>query len=148
LIGPTVSWIHRRSGGGATEQTEKLKVVPGQILGHWEIVKQIGEGGMGVVYLAKDQKLDRLVAIKVLNRKYEQREDNIRRFVQEAKTASALNHPNILTIYEIGELEDSQYIVSEYIEGETLRNKLQMKNSNCPASLISRFRPQVRWRRS
>jgi len=115
-----------------TEQTEKLKVVPGQILGHWEIVKQIGEGGMGVVYLAKDQKLERLVAIKVLNRKYEQREDNIRRFVQEAKTASALNHPNILTIYEIGDFEDSQYIVSEYIEGETLRNKLRNEELELP----------------
>lgn len=92
-----------------------------QKVGHYEIVRRLGEGGMGIVYLGSDTKLDRPVAIKVLNKRYERHEDNVRRFVREAKAASALNHPNILTIFEVGEYEGSHFIVSEYIEGRTLR---------------------------
>jgi eukaryotic-like serine/threonine-protein kinase len=102
-----------------TEQIHTLN--DGMVIGHYEILRKLGEGGMGVVYLGRDTKLDRSVAIKVLNKRYERHEDNVRRFVREAKAASALNHPNILTIYEIGEIDGSQYIVSEYIEGRTLR---------------------------
>jgi len=79
---------------------------------------------MGEVYLAKDQRLDRQVAIKILNEKYSQDEANLLRFVGEAKAASALNHPNILVIHEIGEKEDAHFIVSEFIEGRTLREVL------------------------
>jgi serine/threonine-protein kinase len=102
-----------------TEQLHALS--QGQVLGHYEIVRRLGEGGMGVVYLGRDTKLDRPVAVKVLNKRFERNEENIRRFVREAKAASALNHPNILTIFEIGEHEGSHFIVSEYIEGRTLR---------------------------
>ncbi len=96
----------------------------GQISGrfnHYEIIKQIGAGGMGEVYLALDKKLDRRVAVKILNERFSREEANLNRFIQEAKAASGLNHPNILVIHEIGECEDAHYIVSEYIEGETLR---------------------------
>jgi serine/threonine-protein kinase len=93
----------------------------GMEFGHYEIIRLIGEGGMGDVYLAKDKKLDRQVAVKILNEQFSRDESNLQRFIQEAKAASALNHPNILVIHEIGESETSNYIVSEYIEGETLR---------------------------
>jgi eukaryotic-like serine/threonine-protein kinase len=107
------------------QETEELTFLPdGQRIGHYEIVRRLGQGGMGVVYLAKDQKLDRHVAIKLLNKRYERHEENVRRFVHEAKAASALNHPNILTIYEIAEFEGSHCIVSEYVEGRTLREVL------------------------
>ena len=97
---------------------------PGTRFGHYEVISQIGTGGMGEVYLAKDQRLDRHVAIKILNEKYSRDEANLLRFVGEAKAASALNHPNILVIHEIGESEDGHYIVSEFIEGGTLRESL------------------------
>lgn len=92
---------------------------------HYEIIKKIGAGGMGEVYLAEDTKLDRKVAIKVLNEKFAAHESNLQRFVREAKAASSLNHPNILVIYEIGEAENVQYIVSEFIEGATLREIIE-----------------------
>jgi serine/threonine-protein kinase len=105
---------------GGTKQLEA-----GTSLGHYEIIKQIGAGGMGEVYLAKDKKLDRQVAIKILNERFSRDESNLRRFVSEARAASALNHPNILTIYEIGESDDVHYIVSEFIKGNTVRETLK-----------------------
>ncbi|MGH9907476.1 MAG: protein kinase domain-containing protein [Pyrinomonadaceae bacterium] len=100
------------------------RVETGTRFSHYEIVRQIGIGGMGEVYLAKDQKLDRRVAIKIVNERFSRDEANLKRFVREAKTASALNHPNILVIHEIGENEGVRYIVSEFIEGTTLREVL------------------------
>ncbi len=101
----------------------------GKVFGHYEIIKQIGAGGMGEVYLAKDTKLERRVAVKILNEQFSRHESNLQRFIQEAKAASALNHPNILVIHEIGETENSNYIVSEYIEGETLRDGIKQSPS-------------------
>lgn len=95
----------------------------GQIVGRYKIRSMIGRGGMGEVYLAEDSELERLVALKVLPVEIAGDTERIRRFVQEAKSASALNHPNILTIHEIGQLGDSPYIASEYIAGETLRER-------------------------
>ena len=89
----------------------------GSILGRYEIIRMIGLGGMGKVYLATDNQLDRKVAIKVLNQKYENHETNIQRFIQEAKAASALNHPNILTIHDIGQSETGHFIVMELVAG-------------------------------
>ncbi|HEU4506686.1 MAG TPA: protein kinase [Pyrinomonadaceae bacterium] len=96
-------------------------------LGRYEICSQLGAGGMGEVYLAHDPKLDRKVAIKILPADVidSQAGDRVRRFVQEAKAASALNHPNILTIYEIDEIDSEQFIATEYIDGETLRARIR-----------------------
>ena len=105
---------------GQTKTLEK-----GKIFGHYEIIRLIGAGGMGEVYLANDKKLDRRVAVKILNEQFSRHESNLNRFIQEAKAASALNHPNILVIHEIGESETSNYIVSEFIEGETLREVIE-----------------------
>ena len=90
---------------------------------------------MGDVYLAEDIKLGRSVALKILPPASAQDAEQIRRFVQEAKAASALNHPNILTIYEIGEVENTKYIASEYVEGETLRERLKREPLNLKESL-------------
>ena len=90
-------------------------------LSHYRIVSKIGAGGMGEVYLAQDTKLDRKVAIKFLNEEFSKDADKLNRFIQEAKAASALNHPNILTVYEIGEVDGKNYIATELIDGKTLR---------------------------
>ena len=94
-------------------------------LSHYRIVKKIGEGGMGEVYLAEDALLRRKVAIKVLPEALAQDKDRLRRFEQEAFAASALNHPNILTIYEFGAEAETHFLAAEYIDGETLRARLR-----------------------
>ncbi|HSO73428.1 MAG TPA: serine/threonine-protein kinase, partial [Blastocatellia bacterium] len=93
----------------------------GQTVGSFRILSQLGRGGMGEVYLAQDSKLGRKVALKLLPEELTRREDLVRRFGLEAKAASGLNHPNIVTVYEIGQTGSSHYIATEYIEGETLR---------------------------
>src|SRR2546425_5143989 len=101
-----------------------MTIAPGTKLGRYEIRAKIGEGGMGEVYLAQDTKLDRKVALKILPADVAAHPDRMRRFVQEAKAASALNHPNILTIYEIDETDSGHFIATEFIDGETLRERL------------------------
>src|SRR5438093_385487 len=93
-------------------------------ISHYRIVSQLGAGGMGEVYLAEDTKLDRKVALKLLPAEFTQDADRVRRFMQEAKAASALNHPNIITIYEIGEVDGIHYIATEFINGLTLRQQM------------------------
>ncbi len=100
---------------------ETEPALTGRQIGHYKIEKLLGEGGMGAVYLAQDTKLDRKVAVKILNEKFAGNDSNLQRFVREAKATSGLNHPNILVIYEIGESDGMHYIVSEYVEGVTLR---------------------------
>jgi serine/threonine protein kinase len=80
----------------------------------------LGAGGMGEVYLAKDAELERLVALKILPAEFSRTDGRVRRFVQKAKAASALSHPNILTIHEIGNADGLRFIASEYIKGATL----------------------------
>jgi len=94
-------------------------------LSHYRIVSKIGAGGMGEVYLAQDTKLERQVALKVLLAEVADDEDRVRRFEQEAKAVSALNHPNILTVHEIGNFENLRFIVTELIKGDTLRDRLK-----------------------
>jgi serine/threonine protein kinase len=101
------------------------KINPGTSFGHYEIIRQIGAGGMGEVYLAQDKKLDRKVALKILNEKFSRHGSNLERFIQEARAASALNHPNILVIHEISESGEAKFIVSEFIEGHTLRDVIK-----------------------
>jgi serine/threonine protein kinase/Flp pilus assembly protein TadD len=99
-------------------------------IGRYEICSQLGAGGMGEVYLANDTRLDRKVALKILPTSVVENQtdastDRVRRFIQEAKAASGLNHPNILTIYEIDEVDAEHFIVTEYIDGETLRTRIR-----------------------
>ena len=98
---------------------------PPEYIAHYRILRRLGKGGMGEVLLGEDTKLHaRKVALKVLPPELTKSESRLRRFKQEARAALALNHPNILTIYEIGQTADSYYIATEYIEGETLRHCL------------------------
>ena len=101
----------------------------GNELSHYRILSRIGSGGMGEVYLAQDTKLERKVAIKFLHDEFSRDSDKLNRFIQEAKAASALNHPNILTVYEIGEVEGKNYIATELIDGHTLREQLSQKEA-------------------
>src|SRR5258705_8786712 len=96
----------------------------GKSLGQHRIESLIGEGGMGVVYLAFDTRLERRVAIKVLRTDALSDPDRKRRFVQEAKAASALNHPNIVTIHDIAQSDGLEYIVMEYVPGTTLQERI------------------------
>ncbi len=93
----------------------------GRNIGPYKVISPLGRGGMGEVFLAQDNRLERKVALKVLPAAFTQHPDRVRRFEREAKAASALNHPNILTIHEIGEADGLHYIVSEFIAGKTLR---------------------------
>ena len=102
----------------------KYSLQPDTTLAHYRIVSVIGAGGMGEVYLAEDTKLRRKVALKVLAADFTKNEDRLRRFEQEAQAASALNHPNILTIHEIGTDGDAHFIATEFIDGETMRHRM------------------------
>jgi serine/threonine-protein kinase len=108
-------------------ETNTKKLETGKCFGHYEIINQIGAGGMGEVYLAKDKKLDRNVAVKILNEEFSQDASNLNRFIREAKATSRLNHPNILVVHEIGQQENTNYIVSEFINGKTLREVIKEK---------------------
>jgi serine/threonine protein kinase len=93
-------------------------------ISHYRILQKLGAGGMGEVYLALDTELDRTVAIKILPEHLASDQQRLQRFTQEAKSASALNHPHILTIYEIGTTGNSRFIATEFIDGETLRQRI------------------------
>ncbi|HZE72928.1 MAG TPA: protein kinase [Pyrinomonadaceae bacterium] len=101
----------------------------GSTLSHYRVVSKIGEGGMGEVYLAEDSRLNRKVALKILPADLAANQDRMRRFVQEAKAAAALNHPNIAHIYEIGESEDTNFIAMEFVDGKTLQEKIHGEKS-------------------
>ena len=101
-----------------------MSVAAGSRFGRYEIRSKIGKGGMGEVYLAIDTELDRKVAIKILPEAVASNQQRLQRFIQEAKAASALNHPNILTIHEIGSTGPSRFIATEFIDGATLRPRI------------------------
>lgn len=107
----------------------------GTRLGVYEIVAPLGRGGMGEVYLASDRRLGRRVALKILPAAFTSKTDRLRRFEQEARAASALNHPNIITIFEIGETDGTHFIVTEHIEGETLRRRMRRSQMTIEESL-------------
>src|SRR6476646_4831515 len=96
----------------------------GTKLGRYEVRSKVGAGGMGEVYRARDEKLNRDVAIKVLPAELSENADRLHRFEQEAQAAGALNHPNILAIYDVGVHESAPYVVSELLEGESFRELL------------------------
>jgi eukaryotic-like serine/threonine-protein kinase len=96
----------------------------GRTIARYRVLSLIGTGGMGQVYLAEDTELVRRVALKFLPEYFTHNKDQVQRFRQEARAASALNHPNILTVYEVGQVDDTEFIATEYVEGETLRARL------------------------
>jgi eukaryotic-like serine/threonine-protein kinase len=98
---------------------------PGTHLGRYEVVSALGAGGMGEVYLAHDTTLSRPVAVKLLPAAFAEDQDRLRRFEREAQAASSLNHPNIITIYEIGVADGLHFLAAEFVDGETLRDRLR-----------------------
>jgi predicted ATPase len=114
-----------------TTQNESLALRPGSRFGRYEILGALGAGGMGEVYRARDPQLGRELAIKILSRKLSDGKLDVKRFEREASSASALNHPNIVTIFEMGEVDGTYYIAMELVEGDQLREMLH----NGPISL-------------
>src|SRR6267142_2731448 len=112
-----------------------MSLASGTILGHYEIVSQLGKGGMGEVYLAKDSQLGRLVAIKILPPQTISDEHAKKRLVREARAAATLDHPNICSIYEVGEADGRSFIAMQYVEGETLDLRMKPKPFALPESL-------------
>jgi eukaryotic-like serine/threonine-protein kinase len=100
---------------------DKQTSIVGKRLGAYEVISVLGVGGMGEVYLARDERLKRKLALKFLPREFTRDPERLRRFEREARAASALNHPNIITIYDIGEVEGTFFIAAEHVEGQTLR---------------------------
>ena len=111
----------------ATEDfpSEVGQAIVGQAIGPYKVINQIGRGGMGEVYLAQDSRLGRRVALKLLPSRYTTDKDRLRRFKQEARAASALNHPNIITIHEVGQVDHAHFIATEFVEGHTLRSSIE-----------------------
>src|SRR5437879_4815468 len=107
------------------EEQDQLEV--GQTLSHYEILGSLGAGGMGEVYLARDTKLGRKLALKLLPAYLSKDKDRMRRFEQEARAASTISHPNVAHIYEIGEAGGRRFITMEYVEGVTLRQHTAQK---------------------
>src|SRR6185369_15535153 len=118
-----------------------MSLSPSTTLAHYKIVAKLGAGGMGEVYRAHDSRLNREVEIKVLPHDFADNSDRLRRFEQEAQATSALNHPNILTVYDIGEHQGSPFIVSELLEGEELRERLN--DGSIPLRKVVEYAQQI-----
>jgi serine/threonine protein kinase/tetratricopeptide (TPR) repeat protein len=116
----------RRQSKRSRAKSDTLpEIVPGRTtLGAYNVLEKLGSGGMGTIYLAKDARLGRRVALKILPAHFARDEEFVRRFEQEARAASSLNHPNIITVHEIGEAEGRRFIVTELVEGRTLREAI------------------------
>ena len=115
--------------------SDAAELAVGEALGHYKILGTLGAGGMGEVYLAQDSRLGRKVALKLLSATITGDAERVRRFEQEARAASALNHPNILTIHEIGTENGLQFIATEFIDGETVRQRLRQRQMKITEAL-------------
>ena len=121
-----------------------MALTPGSKLGSYEVLSLLGAGGMGEVYRARDTRLGREVAIKVLPAERMADENRRQRFVQEARAASALNHPNIVTIYEIESADGIDFIVMEYVPGKSLDRSSRARGCGSPRCCASRSRSRTR----
>ena len=101
-----------------------MNIEPGVTLGHYHLVEKLGEGGMGQVWLARDVRLEREVAVKILPPGFAGSEQHLARFEREGTAISALNHPHICTLHDVGREGDTDYLVMELVEGETLAQRL------------------------
>ena len=115
----------------------------GKSILHYKVLEKLGEGGMGVVYLAEDTKLERKVAIKFLPHHISSNSVERERFKIEAKSAAALNHPNIATIYAIEEADDQMFLSMEYIEGIELKDKISSAEGKLPINDIINYATQI-----
>src|SRR5262245_30174498 len=126
LLGPTIKVaapevVADEFSPAAVAQLPNAPRLIGQELANYRIISLLGKGGMGEVYLAQDTILRRKIALKILPAIFTADEDRLKRFVQEAQSASSLNHPNIITIYEVGQVNEVHFIATEFIDGKTLR---------------------------
>src|SRR5262245_31875233 len=119
----------------ADEVTSPAPQLIGRELANYKIISLLGRGGMGEIYLAEDKRLHRKVALKLLPEAFTRDGARVRRFELEARAASALNHPYILTIHEIGQVDGAHFIATEFIDGQTLRERLKAGALAIPASL-------------
>src|SRR3982074_3459479 len=124
-----------------TAQNESLTLPAGSRFGHYEILGALGAGGMGEVYRARDTKLGRDLAIKILSSKLSDSKLDVKRFEREAGSASALNHPNIVTIFELGQVDSTTYIAMELVEGDVLREMLRA--GTIPLQTVIRIAAQI-----
>src|SRR5262245_20871395 len=124
-----------------TDSKQQMSLAPGARLGAYEVISLLGIGGMGEVYRACDVRLDRPVAIKILRPEITGDLDRTQRFIHEAKAASALNHPTIVTVYDIGETDGTDFIVMEYVDGQTLGELIGKKG--LPAEEAMRCTVQI-----
>ena len=118
-----------------------MSLGPSQRLGPYEVIARLGAGGMGEVWRARDTRLDRTVAIKVLPAEFAQNQERRTRFEREARAVSALNHPHICALYDIGVQDGIDYLVLEYLEGETLADRLT--NGALPLEQALRIGAQI-----
>ncbi|MBL8208136.1 MAG: serine/threonine protein kinase, partial [Blastocatellia bacterium] len=118
-----------------------MPIAPTTRFDHYEILDALGAGGMGEVYKARDTRLNREVAIKVLPGEVAHDAERLRRFEQEARATSALNHPNILTVYDFGNYEGNPYLVMELLDGEELR--AQLNNGGLPVRKAIEYAQQI-----
>lgn len=125
--GPAKSFIETRALEVAAQALAAAGAAPlsNKKIGHYELISLLGRGGMGEVYLAHDGRLGRQIALKLLPAEFTQDASRVWRFEQEAHAASALNHPNIVTVYEVGEADGVHFIATEFIEGQTLRQRME-----------------------
>src|SRR5260370_31709052 len=123
-----------QDGARMLVEDKSLSLV-GKELGHYQVRSLLGAGGMGEVYLAEDIRFKRKVAVKLQHAELTANQDRLRRFEQEAQAASALNHPNIITIHEIGQVDGLNFIITEFIAGETLRQRMATERMDLPVVL-------------